>query len=56
MGAWAQSYARPNSSASDIWHGDLGPAQVRRSRQGYYGSVTIVDEQIGRILTGHHHL
>ena len=35
---------------SDAWHGDLGADQVRRSRQGYYGSVTFVDEQIGRIL------
>ncbi len=24
--------------------------EIRRSRQGYYGSVTHVDEQIGRIL------
>ena len=29
-----------------IW----APGQVRRSRQGYYGSISFVDEQIGRIL------
>jgi arylsulfatase A-like enzyme len=28
----------------------MGAAQVRRSRQGYYGSVSFVDEQIGRVL------
>jgi arylsulfatase A-like enzyme len=28
----------------------MGAQQVRRSRRGYYGSVTFVDEQIGRIL------
>ena len=30
--------------------GDLGPEQVRRSRQGYYGAITFLDEQIGRIF------
>ena len=50
VGAWAKRYAPRSSDATDIWHGDLGPAQVRKSRQGYYGSVTFVDEQIGRIL------
>jgi arylsulfatase A-like enzyme len=42
---------RPLSDASfDVWRGGLGARQVRRSRQGYYGSVTFIDEQIGRIL------
>ncbi|MBM4034812.1 MAG: arylsulfatase [Planctomycetes bacterium] len=36
--------------AADTWRGDLGAEQVRRSRQGYYGSVTFIDEQVGRIL------
>jgi arylsulfatase A-like enzyme len=47
---WAAKYAPRNSDQDDIWHGDLGEAQVRSSRQGYYGSVEFVDEQIGRIL------
>jgi len=34
----------------DPWHGDLGPETVRTARQGYYGSISFVDEQIGRIL------
>jgi arylsulfatase A-like enzyme len=50
VGKWAAKYAPRNSGRDDIWHGDLGPAQVRRSRQGYYGSVSFVDEQIGRVL------
>ena len=29
---------------------DLGEDQVRTSRRGYYGAVTFVDEQIGRIV------
>ena len=32
------------------WHGDLGDAAVENARRGYYGSVSFVDEQIGRIL------
>jgi arylsulfatase A-like enzyme len=47
---WAAKYAQPAGKQSDAWHGDFGAAQVRRSRQGYYGSVEFVDEQIGRVL------
>lgn len=50
VGKWAAKFAPRNSNLDDIWHGDLGAAQVRRSRQGYYGSVSFVDEQVGRIL------
>ena len=52
VGAWAASkYAPRNSDRTDIWHGHLSPAEVRASRQGYYGCVTQVDEQVGRIMT-----
>lgn len=47
---WAARYAPPSDDSFNIWHGDLGPEQVRHSRQGYYGSVTHVDEEVGRIL------
>jgi len=50
VGKWAERYKERNSARFDIWHGDLGAEQVRSSRQGYYGSVSFVDEQIGRIL------
>jgi arylsulfatase len=50
VGAWAGRYASRSDESFDIWHGDLGADQVRRSRQGYYGSVSFVDEQVGRIL------
>lgn len=32
------------------WHGDLGLDQARKSRRGYYGSVSFIDEQVGLIL------
>jgi arylsulfatase A-like enzyme len=51
---WAAKFAKPSSNQTDAWHGDFGVAQVRRSRQGYYGSVEFVDEQIGRVLEALH--
>lgn len=50
VGDWAQGYAPRSSDRDELWHGDLGAVQVRQSRQGYYGSVTFVDEPMGRIL------
>ena len=51
VGAWAAIRYAPRSGPDhEIWHGDLGEAQVRTSRQGYCGSVSHVDEQIGRIV------
>ncbi|HEX5432296.1 MAG TPA: arylsulfatase [Bryobacteraceae bacterium] len=49
-GEWAKRYAPRSGPGYEIWHGDLGEQQVRESRQGYYGNVSFVDEQIGRIL------
>jgi choline-sulfatase len=50
VGKWAGKYAPRSSDRDDLWHGDLGEQQVRRSRQGYYGSIEFIDQQIGRIL------
>lgn len=51
VGDWADRHAKhyenPNPS---LWEGDLGVAQAKRSRRGYYGSISFIDEQIGRIL------
>ena len=50
VGDWAAKFAPRNGPKDDIWHGDMGEALVRRARQGYYGSISFVDEEIGRIL------
>lgn len=50
VGTWAERYAPRSDDSYNIWHGDMGSEQVRRSRQGYYGNVTFIDEQIGRML------
>jgi arylsulfatase len=49
-GKWASRYEKRNSDRTDIWHGKLSPQEIRHSRQGYYGCISQVDEQIGRIL------
>jgi len=50
IGDWAGRYRERSGDSYNIWHGDLGEAQARRSRQGYYGSVSFVDEQMGRVI------
>jgi arylsulfatase A-like enzyme len=49
-GKWAARYEKRSGNREDIWHGRLSAPEIRRSRQGYYGSISQVDEQIGRIL------
>ncbi len=51
VGEWAKKYAPRSGSGYDIWHGDLGVKQAKESRKGYYGAVTFIDEQIGKIIT-----
>jgi choline-sulfatase len=51
VGKWAERYAAVEQPFKNtLWHGDLGTDQARRSRRGYYGSVSFIDEQIGRIV------
>ncbi len=50
VGDWAGRYAERSDNSPNLWHGDLGPEQVRKSRQGYYGNITLIDEKIGEIL------
>lgn len=47
---WASKYEPRNSARDDIWHGRLTEADVRDARTGYYGAVSFIDEQIGRIV------
>ena len=50
VGKWAARYEERNSERTDIWRGKLPAETIRRSRQGYYGCITQVDAQIGRVL------
>lgn len=49
-GAWARQYEPRSSERDDLWHGRLSEQEIRNSRQGYYASVTFMDEQVGRIV------
>jgi len=49
-GDWCGRYSRRSDASNELWHGELSAETVRSSRQGYYGVVTQVDDQIGRIL------
>ena len=51
LGDWCFRHAEKHGPEFSPWHGDFGADQVRLSRQGYYGSVSFVDEQIGRIVS-----
>ncbi|HLS63053.1 MAG TPA: arylsulfatase, partial [Ruania sp.] len=48
IGDWAAHHA-VTSWAPDSWRGVRSPAQVHRTRAGYYGAITHIDQQIGRI-------
>lgn len=51
IGNWAGKHAAVEKPfRNNLWHGDLGPEQARRSRRGYYGSVSFLDERIGTIV------
>jgi len=49
-GAWAGKFRARSGNDSTIWHGDIGAEATARARRGYYGSVSFVDEQVGRII------
>ena len=50
IGKWAEGNRARNTEKNDLWRGELGAAAIRESRQGYWGSVSFVDEQVGRIV------
>lgn len=50
LGDWCGRYAPRSWQRDDIWHGDMGEELTRNARIGYYGNVSFIDEQIGRML------
>lgn len=49
-GAWAARNEIRNTDRDDLWRGRLSGDETRTARQAYYGSVSFIDEQIGRII------
>jgi arylsulfatase A-like enzyme len=51
LGDWCDRHAQSGKQlADDLWQGDLGEDLARLARVGYYGNITMIDDQIGRIF------
>ncbi len=51
VGDWAAMHDVPADAAHpDAWRGKLSEKRIDRARTGYYGEVSFVDAQIGRLL------
>ncbi|MDO4571453.1 MAG: arylsulfatase [Planctomycetia bacterium] len=51
VGDWAEQNARRGEKfPGNLWRGDLGPKAPIDAKIGYYGSISFIDEQVGRIL------
>lgn len=52
MGEWVDRHADqvPDNPATDAWLADLPDRIVHRARAGYYGLITQIDHQLGRVV------
>jgi len=51
VGDWAKMHDVPADAAHpEAWRGVRSDEEIRRARAGYYGCITHVDHQIGRLL------
>jgi arylsulfatase A-like enzyme len=51
VGQWAARHDRPEEAVDpNAWRGRMTPRQIHRARAGYYGEISFIDTQIGRLL------
>ncbi len=52
VGRWADMHDAPAGEARNpnAWHGRMSDAEIHRARCGYYGEISFIDTQIGRML------
>ncbi len=51
VGAWASIHDDPAAAVKiDAWRGRRSAEQIRRARACYYGNITFIDHQIGRLV------
>jgi len=51
IGEWAEMHDRPENAVSpNAWRGKMTLEQIHRARAGYYGSISFIDTQIGRMI------
>ena len=50
IGDWAEMHDRRKDAVNpNAWRGKMTPQQIHRARAGYYGSISFIDTQIGRL-------
>ncbi len=48
---WASMHDRSEDAVNvNAWRGRMTPKQVHRARSGYYGEISFIDTQIGRLM------
>lgn len=51
VGEWAAMHDDPETAADpNAWRGKMTCEQIKRARAGYYGSISFIDTQIGRLM------
>ena len=51
VGEWAVMHNKPEDAVNpDAWRGRMTPKQIHRARSGYYGEISFIDTQIGRLM------
>ncbi len=52
VGEWASMHDDPAEAADpNAWRGRMNEQQIHRARAGYYGEISFIDQQIGRLLS-----
>jgi arylsulfatase A-like enzyme len=48
---WSEMHNDPETARKlNAWRGKMDPEQIKLARAGYYGSITFIDTQIGRLM------
>ncbi|NRA36621.1 MAG: arylsulfatase [Planctomycetes bacterium] len=51
IGEWSAMHDDPQTAAlPDAWRGKMTDQQIHNARSGYYGSISFIDSQVGRLL------
>jgi arylsulfatase A-like enzyme len=51
VGDWAEMHNRPEDAVDpNAWRGKMPPQAIHRARAGYYGEVSFIDTQVGRLI------
>ena len=51
LGEWSDKHDDPATARKpDAWQGKMTPERIHRARAGYYGEISFIDTQIGRLM------